>query len=294
MKYYIKRGAGELLFDFINVAVMLTLIVLMLYPFMYVVLASVSDPYAMIKHRGLLFAPIGRLTMSAYEAVFKNPDILTGYRNTLLYVAVGTSVNMIMTILGAYVLSRRGYKLKRFFSLMVVFTMFFDGGLIPFYIQVSSYGIANTMWAVILPYAMTTYNLILMRTAFAAMPQSLEESARIDGANDLYIMWRIVVPLNVPIIAVVALYYIVGHWNSWFRAMVFLRDRNKYPLQIFLREILALSDTGRSTAPSLDRVELAATIRYATIIVSTLPVLMVYPFLQRYFIKGIMLGAIKE
>lgn len=293
MSYYTRRSAGEFLFDMTNVVVMILLIVVTLYPFIYVVFASISDPFMLIVHRGLLYMPLGSWNFSAYEAVFSNPDILIGYRNTLIYVVLGTAVNMIMTALSAYVLSRKNFLYKRFLTLCVVITMFFDGGLIPFYIQVSSYGISNTMWAVILPYAMSTYNLIILRTAFASLPPSLEESAKIDGANDLFVFARIAIPLTVPTLAVITLFYVVGHWNSWFPAMVFLRDRDKYPLQIFLREILVLSDANRTTAPDLAKIEMAATIRYATIIVSTLPILAFYPFLQKYFVKGIMLGALK-
>ena len=289
----IRKSFGEQVFDVTNILFMILMCLLTLYPFWHVFVSSFSDPIALMKTRGLVFFPVGTPTLRSYAAVFSNENMLIGYRNTLLYVVLGTSVNMVATSLAAYVLSRRGYMLKRFFSLFVVFTMFFSGGLVPFYLQVNAYKLQNTIWSVILPYAIATYNMIILRTAFASVPPSLEESARIDGANDLLILVRIMLPLTVPTLAVIALYYIVYHWNSWFPAMIFIRQRSLYPLQIFLREILILSDTREMTTADDDRVALSFTLRYATIIVATVPILLVYPYLQKYFVKGVMLGAVK-
>ncbi len=240
-----------------------------------------------------MLKPLG-FSLEAYKLVFENPMILTGYRNTLFYVTVGTSINLLMTSLSAYVLSRKNVMFKNA-MMMVVFTMFFSGGLIPFYLTVRELGLSDSMWAVILPTAMSTYNMIVMRTAFTAIPDSLEESARIDGANDFTILFRIILPLSLPVVAVMILFYAVGHWNAWFNAMIFLRTRDKYPLQIVLREILIASSTDDMTTnvDSLDKEPLGETIKYATIIVATLPILMVYPFLQKYFVQGIMIGALK-
>ncbi len=293
MSNRIRKSFGESVFDFSNVVFLALLCVLTLYPFWHVLAASFSDPIALMKKTGMIFAPVGTPTLRSYEAVFQNMNMLIGYRNTLFYVVVGTSINMVFTCLSAYVLSRRGYMLRRFFSLLVVFTMFFGGGMVPFYLQVNKYHLQNTVWAVLIPYAIGTYNLIILRTAFSGVPPSLEESARIDGANDVVILVRLMIPLTVPTLAVVSLYYIVGHWNSWFPAMIFIRNRALYPLQIFLREILILSDTREMTTADDDRVALSFTLRYATIIVATVPILLAYPFLQKYFVKGVMLGAVK-
>ncbi|MBQ6240058.1 MAG: carbohydrate ABC transporter permease [Firmicutes bacterium] len=290
----IKRTPGEWAFDIINTIILILIIVVTLYPFVYVLFASISNPSMIASHTGLLLWPIG-FDLSSYKAVLENPNILMGYKNTIFYVLVGTSVSLLMTILTAYVLSRKGYMLKRFLTFMAVFTMFFSGGLIPFYLQVNRLGLADTRWALIFPAAMSTYNVIVMRTAFSSIPDSLEESARIDGAQDFTILFHIVLPLSLPTVAIMVLFYGVGQWNSWFNAMVFLRNRNLYPLQLILREILILSDTSDMvTNMVVDREMIGETIKYATIIITTVPILLVYPFLQKYFVKGMMIGAVKE
>ena len=290
----IKRTPGEWAFDIINTIILIQIIVVTLYPFVYVLFASISNPSMIASHTGLLLWPIG-FDLSSYKAVLENPNILMGYKNTIFYVLVGTSVSLLMTILTAYVLSRKGYMLKRFLTFMAVFTMFFSGGLIPFYLQVNRLGLADTRWALIFPAAMSTYNVIVMRTAFSSIPDSLEESARIDGAQDFTILFHIVLPLSLPTVAIMVLFYGVGQWNSWFNAMVFLRNRNLYPLQLILREILILSDTSDMvTNMVVDREMIGETIKYATIIITTVPILLVYPFLQKYFVKGMMIGAVKE
>ncbi len=290
----IKRTPGEWAFDIINTVILVLVIIVTLYPFIYVLFASISNPSMMASHTGLLLWPIG-FDLEAYKAVLENPNILMGYKNTLFYVVVGTSFSLLMTIFTAYVLSRKGYMLKRFLTFMAVFTMFFSGGLIPFYLQVNRLGLADTRWALIFPAAMSTYNVIVMRTAFSSIPDSLEESARIDGAHDFTILFQIVLPLSLPTVAIMVLFYGVGQWNSWFNAMVFLRNRNLYPLQLILREILILSDTSDMvTNMVVDREMLGETIKYATIIITTVPILLVYPFLQKYFVKGMMIGAVKE
>jgi len=289
----IKRSRGEVIFEVINIMLLSALILITLYPFIHVLFASFSNPAQMARHSGILLRPIG-FELTAYESVLQNPNILLGYKNTIFYVIVGTMISLALTILSAYVLSRKGYLYKKFFNLMVVITMFFSGGLIPFYLQVQSLHMTNTRWALLLPAAMSTYNLMVMRTAFQAIPDSLEESARIDGANDFTILLRIIVPLSTPTIAIMVLFYGVGQWNSWFNAMVFIRSRDLYPLQLFLREILVLSDTtDMTTGMTSDRELLGETIKYATIVVTTVPILCVYPFLQKYFVKGMMVGAVK-
>jgi putative aldouronate transport system permease protein len=179
---------------------------------------------------------------------------------------------------------------------MIVVTMFFQGGLIPTYLLVSNLGLVDTPWAMIIPGAINTWNLIIMRTSFQAVPASLEESAKIDGANEWTIMWRIILPLSIPVMAVMVLFYAVGHWNAWFNAMIYLRDRNLYPLQLILREILITNSTDSmmTNASGVDKMPISETIKYATIMVATIPILVLYPFLQKYFVKGVMIGALKE
>jgi putative aldouronate transport system permease protein len=291
-----KRTPGERIFYWLIIAFMVGLVIVTLYPLIYILFASVSDPMAMMEHRGALLHPLG-FTLAAYQAVLNNPMIAIGYRNTLFYVVVGTAVNVIMTILGAYALSRKNLMLKNPLMFLIVFTMFFSGGLIPTYLLVTqTLGMQDSPWAIIFPTAISTYNLIILRTAFEAVPVALEEAARMDGANDFQILYHIVLPLALPSVAVIILFYAVGQWNAYFNALVYLRSRELYPLQLVLRDILITSNTESMTTgiSSGDVFPIGETIKYATIVVATLPILFVYPFLQKYFVKGVMIGAIKE
>lgn len=290
-----KRSLGEWIFSGVNTCFMILLCFVTLYPFLYVLFASLSDPTEMARFRGMLFYPKG-FNLEAYKAVMDNPMILTGYRNTIFYVAGGTAINLFMTTLGAYALSRRNVYFSNSVMFMIVITMVFNGGLIPTFLLVNSLGMLDTPWALLLPGAVSSFNLIIMRTAFQAVPVSLEESARIDGANDWTIMSRIIVPLSMPVIAVMILWYAVGHWNSYFSALIYLRDRELFPLQLVLREILISNSTDSMTtdAAASDRLDIGITIKYATIIISTLPILCLYPFLQKYFVHGVLIGALKE
>lgn len=290
-----RLSSSERVFGVFNSILMVTLCFITMYPFLYVLLASLSDPTRVAMHRGLLLIPLG-FTLDAYKAVLDNPMIGTGYQNTIFYVVAGTAVNLFMTAIGAYALSRRNVYFKDFIMFAIVFTMVFHGGLIPTYLVVGNLGLLNTPWALIIPGAISTFNLIIMRTAFQQVPISLEESARMDGANDFTILFRVIIPLSMPVIAVMVLWYAVGHWNSYFSALIYLRDRELYPLQLILREILVNNNTDSmmTGASTLDKIDVGETIKYATIIVSTLPILILYPFLQKYFVKGIMIGAIKE
>ena len=291
----IKGSIGDNIFGVVNTILMIGLMGVTLYPLLYAAFASVSDPASFMQFRGALLRPLG-FTLEAYRRVFDNPMILIGYRNTLFYMIAGTFLNLLMTSLGAYVLSRRNVPLIRPIMMGIVFTMFFSGGLIPTFLLVGrTLGMMDTPWALIVPVAISTYNLIIMRTGFEAVPYELEEAARIDGANDLDILFRVILPLSKPVLAVMILFYAVAHWNAFFSAMVYLRNREWYPLQLVLREILIVNAidsmvTGGSTG---DVIPIGETIKYATIVVATLPILCVYPFLQRYFVKGVMIGAIK-
>jgi len=290
----IRRSIGERLFDGANVTFMILLSAVTVYPFLYVLFASLSDPSWVVQMRGLIWYPKG-FTIEAYKLVFANPSILTGYVNTLIYVVFGTALNILMTSLGAYALSRQSVMWKNPLMFIIVFTMFFNGGLIPTYLLINELGMLDSRWALIIPSAMSAYNLIIMRTSFQGIPVSLEESAKLDGANDFTVLFRIVLPLSMPVVAVMILFYGVGHWNGWFNALIYLRTRDLYPLQLILREILITNSTDSmmTGVGGADKMPIGETIKYATIIVATVPILLLYPFLQKYFVKGVMIGAIK-
>ena len=287
-------SSGEKRFAVFNYIVLSLIMLITLYPLLFVLFASFSEPESLISHSGLLLWPLGFST-KAYERVLNNPDIHFGYVNTLFTVGVGTVLSLAVTILAAYALSRRDLPFRRFFNLFFVFTMFFSGGLIPFYLQVKGLGLSNSRFALILPVLMSTWNFFVMRTAFESVPEGLSEAAVIEGANDYQILFRITLPLSTATIAVIALFYGVGYWNDWFNAMMFLSDRRLYPLQLIIREILVMSSMP-SMMVDVDFDALKAvqyTLKYATIIVATLPILLVYPFLQKYFVHGVMVGAMK-
>ena len=287
------ESVGSYAFRGINAMIMVCIAMIMLYPFLYVVFASISDPNSLIRHRGILWKPYG-VQLDAYSLVLNNPNIAMGYLNTVFYVVLGTVINMAMTILSAFVLARRNFLLRKPLTLMALITMYFSGGMIPLYLQVNRLGLLNSVWALLLPTAMSTYNLIIMRTAFSNIPAELEESAFLDGANEWVILFRIVVPLSMATLAVMVLFYSVNIWNGWFNAMIYLQDRKLFPLQLILREILIANDTSSMTVGMTgDKVPLAESVKYATIVVATLPVLCIYPFLQKYFVKGVMIGALK-
>ena len=278
----------------VTVYILLGLVALLcLYPMVHVLMGSFSDPVRLMRHTGVILWPKG-FSLKGYEVVLNNPNIWRGYRNTLFYVAAGTAINILMTTFGAYALSRSKYMFKKAITVGIVFTMYFSGGMIPNFLLVQAVGIYNTSLAMLLPGAITTWNLIVMKTSFQSIPQSLEESAKIDGANDFVVLFRIFMPVAKATIAVMVLFYAVGHWNSWFNAMLYLQDRGKYPLQLFLREILIASSTGGNMALDTEMPFMEDLVKYATIIVSTLPILCVYPFAQKYFMTGVMLGSLKE
>ncbi len=291
---YNKKSFSGIVFDVCNTIFMIFLIIITIYPFLYILLASFSNPSALIKVQGLLLKPVG-VSLDGYSAVLRNKDIVTGYLNTIAYVVVGTSASVLVTSLLAYALSRKRLKYAKHMMLFILFTMFFSGGMIPTYLVVKSVGLVNTRWAMILPTMLSTYNLIVMRTSFMGIPDSMEESARIDGANDLTILFRIILPLSSAVIAVMVLFYGVGQWNAWFNAMLYLKDRSLFPLQLILREILITSSTDNMMldASTGNQASLEEVVKYATIVVATVPILAIYPFLQKYFVKGVMIGALK-
>ncbi len=286
---------GDRLFDSLNVLMMLILVIITAYPFLYVVMASFSDSNTFMAYNGLLWRPLNP-NVRSYAAVFKNRLIYSGYTNTIFIVASGLAINMALTSFAAYGLSRRNLYFKKPIMFLIVVTMFFSGGLMPFYLTIKSYGLYNSIWAVILPSAINTFNVIICRTSFESIPQSLEEAAEIDGAGHMTILTRIILPVNKAVMSVVALYVVVAYWNSWFNASIFLTTKTKFPLQLILREILVENQTNDMiVGVDIESVNsVSETIKYAVIIVSTLPVLCVYPFLQKYFVKGVLVGAVKE
>ncbi|MCK9479503.1 MAG: carbohydrate ABC transporter permease [Firmicutes bacterium] len=290
----VKRSISNIIFDISNYLFLTLLMVITLYPFWHVIMASFSNHVELTAHTGLLLRPAG-FSLDAYKAVLDNRMIYSGYRNTLFYVVIGTALNLIMTSMGAYVLVRKGFFWRRFIFTLILITMFFSGGLIPTYLLVQSLGLVDSIWALILPGLISTWNLIIMRTNFASVPDSVIESSTIDGANEFVTLFRIMLPLSLPVIAVMTLYYGVHHWNAWFGAMIYLRSRSLYPLQLILREILLANDTNSMMVGvgHTDRESVSETIKYATIMAATLPILCAYPFVQKYFVKGVMIGAVK-
>lgn len=288
----IRVSRGEQLFDLFNIFLMLVLMAIVMIPLIHVVAASFSGPSAYVRHQGLLLAPVD-FSLEAYRAVLKNKNILTGYANTIFVVVVGTSLNIFVTTIAAYVLSRKNVLWNNVIMMSLVFSMYFSGGMIPFYLVVKGVGLNNSIWSMIIPSLVSTYNLIIMRTAMASVPESMEESAKLDGANHWTILWKIMFPLVKPTVAVICLYYAVTHWNAWFESMLFIRDREHYPLQLILREILIQNDTTAMTAGGGEDYLISETIQFATIVVATLPILAVYPYIQKYFVKGVMIGAVK-
>jgi len=295
MAVKVRHTAGENAFSVFNYVFLGVVSFVCLYPMLYVLFASLSDNNRLMQHAGILLRPLG-LSLSAYEKVFSNPMILLGYRNTLFVLTAGVLVCLLMSSLGAYFLSRKDVLFKKPIMMLVTFTMFFSGGMIPFYLNLRDLRLTNNLWGLIIPFAINTYNMIILRTSFAAIPESLTEAARIDGAGHVQILFRIVLPLSKAILAVMVLYYGIGFWNAWFWASAILRNRELYPLQVVLREILLQNSAiAMSTGVDAgDQESVAVTIKYATIIVATVPVLCIYPFLQKYFAKGVMIGAVKE
>lgn len=294
MNNKIKISKAEMLFRIFNYAFMTLLMIIMLYPLWHVLMASFSDAKQLSSHTGILLMPDG-FSVKAYQLMMKNPMILRGYANTLFILFFGLALNMIVTYMGAYGLSRKNVMWNKAITVFIIFTMYFSGGMIPAYINIKNLGLENTLWAVILPVTVNTFNLIVMRTGLASVPESLEEAARIDGAGHFTVMLRIMLPLTKATTAVIALYYAVSHWNSWFSAMLYLSDRELFPLQLILREILIQNDTSIMTmnVEAGDSSFVSETIKYAVIIVTVLPIICVYPFIQKYFTTGVMIGAVK-
>lgn len=295
-----KRGMSDELFDKINKLFVSIIVLIVIYPLIFVLSASISDPAAVSTGKMWLY-PVD-ITFEGFRRVFQNNAIWLGYRNTIIYTCLGTLIHLAILLPGAYALSRKELMAKKFFLFYILFTMLFNGGLIPTYLVVKSLNMLDTIWAIVIPGVVGAWSILVARTFFQqSIPDQLVEAAKIDGASDFYIFARIVLPLSAPIIAVMALFHAVSMWNQYFSALIYLSNSDLYPLQLFLREILVVSQISADSmgeagvAESLaDQVRTAGLVKYAVIIVSSLPLLIVYPFLQRFFIKGVLIGSVKE
>jgi putative aldouronate transport system permease protein len=274
--------------------VMWFVIAITLYPFIFVFSMSISEPIYVIE-QSIWLLPKGFST-EAYARVFENPDVWRAYSNTLFYTIAGTLINVMMTTLGAYPLARPAFFIRKQIMMFIVFTMFFGGGIIPLFILIQELGLYDTRWAIILPGAVSAFYIIIARTFFMSIPESLHESAKLDGANDLTIFGRIILPLSKPIMAVLTLFYAVQHWNSFFPAMMYLPNKDLQPLSLYLMKILVQNQGAmvENMLDSFDRTLYAVQLKYALIIITVLPIITIYPFLQKYFVKGVMLGSLKE
>jgi len=291
----IKVSTGYKIFNILNYTLLLLLVFVTVYPMYYIFIVSISNG-TFVSRGDINFLPRG-ITFKAYETVFKNSDIWRSYLNTIIYTTVGTAINIVLSSLCAYPLSRKDFYGRSVFTFIVAFTMFMSGGMIPLYLVVLKLKLIDTIWAIVLPPAINTYNMIIMRTFFQGIPVSLQESAFLDGANDLQILWKIILPLSKPIMATMVLFYAVQHWNSFFSALIYLNSKSKYPVQILLRNIVIAGEFADQQT-SIGNIEtnfavVATNYKYAVIIITVIPILMVYPFLQKHFAKGVMIGALK-
>lgn len=294
----VRQSRSDQIFLACNALFLLLILVVVIYPVWYAFIASFSDPLA-VSRGELTLLPIG-FDLSAYKKVFRYQRVMTGYRNTIVYTLTGTLVNTLMVIITAYPLSRKDLYGRKLLTKLFVFTMYFSGGLIPTYLLVRNIGLYNSMWALILPSCISMYNVIIMRSYFTnSLPYEIQEAAMIDGCANIEMLVKIVLPLSMPVIAVILLYHAVGYWNTYFSALIYLSDADKYPLQMVLRDILISSqisefmDSSESSESVIQQALLANSLKYALIVVSSVPVIVIYPLLQKYFEKGIMLGAVK-
>lgn len=296
MKLGKRKSREDIVFDSVNYTLLVLVVLIVLYPLYFVIIASISDPNLVGSGHVWLF-PKG-FTLEGYKRIFNDSSILTGYKNSIIYAAVGAVVTVVLTVTAAYPLSRKDFYGKNFFMAVFMVTMFFGGGLIPTYLVVKDLHMLDTVWAMVIPNAVGVFNLIITRTFFAmSIPEELREAAAIDGCSDMGYFTKVVIPLSKPIIAVIALFTIVGQWNGYFDALIYINKENHYPLQLILRNILIQSQPQNGMVVDVDTLlakeRVRQLIQYGVIIVSTLPLLIIYPFLQKYFVKGVMIGSIK-
>ncbi len=285
---------GEKMFSIFNALFLILLCFVTAYPVYYVFCASLSENVKLLQNPGFMLHPLG-WNPSAYRLAFTHPLLASGYKNILFIMAVSLPLNILLTLFCGYFLAGKNIMFKKPLMALIMLTMFFNGGMVPNLLNIQSLNLYNSLWALILPGSISIYNSIICKTAIEAVPDSLSESAYIDGASDLRVLFQIVLPLIMPTIAVLLLYYGVAHWNSWFSASIYIRDNANLPIQNVLRSVLiANSNILNSAVSEEDRInEFAETIKYAAIVISTVPVLLIYPFVQKYFVKGVMIGAVK-
>lgn len=295
-KTRMKESRSDKIFNVVNTSLLTFVLIIVVYPLIYIVSSSFSSPQAVISGK-VWFLPV-EPSLAGYRAVLKSHSVWIGYANSLFYAAFGTIVNVSMTILAAYPLSRKNFFGRNFFMMLFTFTMLFNGGLIPLYVTVKNLGLINTRWAMILPQALQVWYVILARTYFqTSIPVELNEAAELDGCNDINFLSRVVIPLSAPIIAVLILFYAVFQWNAYFDAFIYLKSSRLYPLQIFLRNILIQNEVNpkllANVAADAQMQGMRDLIKFALIVVASGPVLIIYPFVQKYFTKGIMVGSLK-
>ena len=290
------RSPEDRVFIALDCILVVLIFVCVAYPLWYILVMSFDGD---IYNTSVRLFP-RRFSLNGYVAVFNYTKIWSGYGNSIVYMVLGTAVNMVVTICAAYPLSRRDVRGRNFISLLFAFTMYFSGGLIPSYLLISSLGMIDTLWAMIIPGAMSVYNMIVMRTYFeSSIPGDLREAASIDGCNNMVFLLRIVLPLSTPVLAVIGMYYAVGHWNSYFNALLYLNDYRRYPLQMIIREILVINSVDSNAMADYDpeaasaMMERMEIMRYSLAVVASLPMLILFPFVQKYFVKGMMIGAVK-
>ena len=290
-----RRSVSDIIFLTINYVLLIVCCIIVLYPIYYMFIISISDGYAVLRGEVKLL-PVG-INFSSYKAVLESPDIPRSYLNTVIYTVVGTFINVAMTAMCAYPLSRKKFYGRNVFAFMIIFTMFFDAGMIANFMVVDQLHLTNKIWAIVLPGAINAWYMVIMRTFFQQIPEEIYESAHLDGAGDFVIFGKIVLPLSVPTIMTMVLFYAVGHWNSWFNALIYLDDKAKYPVQLIMRNIVLSGETSAlsssAAAMSQDAGIIATNVKYAVVFVTMLPILLVYPFIQKYFVKGIMIGSVK-
>lgn len=294
-KSCLDEGTGYRVFSVFNTCLLVLILFLTAYPVYFVLIASISDPTKMVANYGLMWLPHFPLSLTSYRMVFRHSLLLSGFGNTLFIVIVGLAFNMVLTVLGAYLLSLKNSLLKKPIAYLILFTMYFSGGIVPGYLNIKSLHLMNTLWALILPGAISTYNMLIMRSAIGALPDALMEAAKLDGASHFQRILNVIVPLTGATSAVLMLYYAVGHWNAWFNASLYIQSPSRFPLQLVLRQVLILGEDSEMASGMDAGSEIAAAtvIKYALIVISTVPIMLLYPFLQRFFVKGVMIGSVK-
>lgn len=290
------RTRGEKIFSVFNTIILSLIALACLIPVWHVICCSVSEPALLNANRGTVLWPLGQWTFLGYEKVFKTSYILRGYLNTVYYVILGTAIGLVLTCLAAYGLSRKDLMLKKPINFFITFTMLFNGGLVPTYMVIRDLKMLNTVWAIVLPLCVSVFNVMIMRTSFDNIPDALTEAAQIDGAGHVRILVQIILPVSKSILAVVTLFYIVQHWNSWFHSALYIKDRDLYPLQLWLREIVIAETNSVIEADAADAGlinQTKALIKYCVIVIAILPMMIAYPFVQKYFVTGVMIGSVK-